>query len=494
MTVPTAAFNKMTEERSGASQQAHSEIDPLSDPEERRILYATLDSFRYVHLFIVCSIRHRIASRVSAIASNTSEVSAWSCRLMFTTFANPVKQPDPRKVLVSFVSLVRQYRHAAHYNTTHLRRQSFYSLPNEHVELLSSEPFSLPATFRAVDDAIDSNADISEAILQAGLLFYNIEPTDESWHGKATVSDLDKARSTIRQLYRDWSAEGSQEREACWAPIRSALQSHLASGSIARRHRHKVLIPGAGLGRLVLELCREGYSVEGNELSYHQLLASNYMLNHIHTAGQHMLYPWALSFSNHSNRANQLRSVPIPDVEPSSELHFNERMTMTAGDFCDLYRRPENSEAFDAVTTCFFIDTAPNVIHYIETIRSCLKAGGIWANVGPLLWHFESAPTPAEKEKDRKESYRRMQTNGTEDDEKVGLRCSDRNCAANQDIGDPGSFELSNDEIITLVSRLGFEILEQSEKLALPAGYIQDRRSMLQNIYQPSFWVAKKID
>ena len=27
---------------------------------------------------------------------------------------------------------------------------------------------------------------------------------------------------------------------------------------------------------------------------------------------------------------------------------------------------------------------------YVETIKNCLKSGGIWTNIGPLLWHFEN--------------------------------------------------------------------------------------------------------
>lgn len=47
--------------------------------------------------------------------------------------------------------------------------------------------------------------------------------------------------------------------------------------------KQKVLVPGAGLGRLVLEICACGYAAEGNEFSYQMLFVSNYMLNHVDT-------------------------------------------------------------------------------------------------------------------------------------------------------------------------------------------------------------------
>jgi len=40
------------------------------------------------------------------------------------------------------------------------------------------------------------------------------------------------------------------------------------------------------------------------------------------------------------------------------------------------------------VTTCFFIDCAHNVVEFVETIHKILKPGGIWINLGPLLYHF----------------------------------------------------------------------------------------------------------
>jgi hypothetical protein len=247
-------------------------------------------------------------------------------------------------------------------------------------------------------------------------------------------------------------------------------------------------VPGAGLGRLVFELCAAGWSVEGNEISYHQLLASNYILNFLGGAGAHKLYPWALNFSNHKSRAQQMQAVVVPDVNPAehlekasmdiaSEVHYSNRMTMTAGDFCVLYRQAEHRDRFQAVTTCFFIDTAPNVINYIETVRSCLATGGMWVNLGPLLWHFESAPTPAEIEKERS-----RRPEGSQENKR---RVSDAG------IGEPGSFELCNDEVLALLSHYGFEVVAQGD--APPAGYISNTASLLQNVYHPTFWVAKKL-
>lgn len=362
--------------------------------------------------------------------------------------------------------------------------------------LLSTPPFSLPQLFSAVDTAISSNADIADAVLAVAIPTYSIPAETETkppFHGAATPSDLDKARSTLRQLYRDWSLEGLPERTASFAPIISALNKYTSHLSPPQRSHLQVLVPGAGLGRLVFEINREGYAVEGNEISYHQLFVSNWILNHVSSPQSHTLYPWALNFSNHTHRAHQLQKILIPDVHPGTalheasealgaEIHAFERMSMSSGDFCVVYREDrENRARFDAVTTCFFIDTAPNLLAYVETVRFCLRDGGVWINLGPLLWHFESGgPTTDNREKEHESS-------GGDSSSKGGRSQK----SGNAGIAEAGSFELADEEVIALLQVSGFEIVEHRSCVG-EAGYIQDPNSMLQNIYRPSFWVARK--
>jgi len=142
---------------------------------------------------------------------------------------------------------------------------------------------------------------------------------------------------------------------------------------------------------------------------------------------------------------------------------------MSASDFLCLYGTEDQRDTFDAVACVFFLDTAPNVIRYIETIRNCLRTGGLLINIGPLLWHFENnAP-------------------GTHGHEGEGSGQSE---ASTQGIADPGSFELAENEVIALVERMGF-VVEQRES-DIKAPYIQDPDSMLQNTYRASHWIARK--
>ncbi|KAJ5925915.1 hypothetical protein N7454_007425 [Penicillium verhagenii] len=387
---------------------------------------------------------------------------------------DPFADPEERRVLFASFDSFRQYRRNAHLNTTHRRRQAFYALPSEHWKMLSEPPFSILENFNKVDDAIDANAEIAEAILANGLEAFGLsanpdkdDPT-QNWHGTATTSDVNKAHSTIRQFYRDWSAEGRIEREVCYDPVLQDLNNEFQARRVAGE-KIRVLVPGAGLGRLVFEMCLAGFAAEGNEISYHQLLASSWVLNHTAGPEAHALHPFALHFSNLKSRAQQLRSVMIPDVQAgmaiasaASNGSIGGSMSMCSGDFVVLYKKPDQLETFDAVATVFFIDTAPNLIRYIEAIRYCLKPNGLWTNVGPLLWHFEDGHN-------RKDS----------DGDATG-------------IGEAGNVELTEEEVIALITSMGFRF-ETMPSDRQSCGYIQDKDSMLQNLYQPSHWVVRKV-
>jgi carnosine N-methyltransferase len=211
------------------------------------------------------------------------------------------------------------------------------------------------------------------------------------------------------------------------------------------------------------------------------LLASNWVLNTLAPDEKFDLYPSALKFSNHVTREAQLKKVRIPDQHPGSTLRAtsvgkkkpaSERMAMTAADFVMLYSNDEYCEMFDAVATVFFVDTAPNVIRYIETIHGTLKPGGVWVNVGPLLWHFEDRAPP-------------------HDDGDTPKPPGSNEHVSKGGIEEPGSFELTAEELLLLVERLGFTI-ERKEMREDGHGYIQDPASMITSAYKTLHFVARK--
>jgi carnosine N-methyltransferase len=61
-------------------------------------------------------------------------------------------------------------------------------------------------------------------------------------------------------------------------------------------------------------------------------------------------------------------------------------MSMVGGEFIEIYSKQK--ESWDCIITCYFIDTAHNIIEYTEVIWNALKPGGVWINLGPLLYHY----------------------------------------------------------------------------------------------------------
>ncbi|QDS77770.1 hypothetical protein FKW77_005117 [Venturia effusa] len=409
--------------------------------------------------------------------------------------ARPLDDPEERKHIYGVLNSFHRYRDQAHFHFTHKRRQAFYAMPQADWQMLSQAPFNILDTLSAVDDAIDKNADIAESILQSGLAYAEVEQSEgdckPEWQGPVLPHNQEKTHSTLRQLFREWSAEGASERETCFTPVIEALNTEYPS--LLERNHLKVLVPGAGLGRLVFELCYHGYGVEGNEISYHQILTSNHILNFTSKAEEFELYPFVHEFSNHLTRADQFQKVLVPDINPGLELqkaweaqitkaqdrksdyknlnpvHPFNRLSYSSADFCIAYLEEEHAAMFDALATVFFIDTAPNLIRYIRTVRNCLKEGGIWVNIGPLKWHFDGGEN----------SQSQHGSNAT--------ATSSRDTG----IAEPGSVELVEDEVLLLVEAMGFTI-EKHEVMNRETGYITNLRSMWYAAYRPTFWIARK--
>lgn len=258
----------------------------------------------------------------------------------------------------------RQYRAYCHAQITHPRREALLRLPQRHLSILANSSVNPGESLNFVDYCIGENSLIAESILQHGIEIFPAVRSDNLAE-KATQHDMEQAVSIIKQLYRDWSAEGLEERHASYDPFIQSLSSSFPVDPYQHYKIH-VLVPGCGLGRLPYELCGHGFSVVGVEKSYHAAIASDYIINKC-TQHQHVLYPWAYNFNNNVRRADQLAGVQIPDVEPQwaigSEdpdvVPHQQRLAMHIGDFAVDFKALEHRGTFDAVVTCFFVRPSP---------------------------------------------------------------------------------------------------------------------------------------
>ncbi|KAK3514496.1 hypothetical protein QTP70_018666 [Hemibagrus guttatus] len=320
--------------------------------------------------------------------------------------------------------------------------RQFLSLPRRHQQLLPGFLDKLAEIRRCME----CNHQVLRAIVRNCTHMFENMDYDEDDNarraGPSSTFDMDKLKSTIKQFVRDWSEAGKMERDSCYTPIIEEIQKWFPPEK-CDVSEVKVLVPGAGLGRLAWEIACLGYSCQGNEWSFFMLFSSNFILNRCEKENAMTLYPWVHQFSNNKMSGDQTRGVTFPDVNPQS-LPPDSDFSMTAGDFLEVYTDPDT---WDCVSTCFFIDTAHNVLEYIETIWNILKPGGVWINLGPLLYHFENMANEL-------------------------------------------SIELSYEEIKDVMLKCGFQL--EVEKESVLTTYTENERSMLKYLYDCVFFVARK--
>jgi len=256
------------------------------------------------------------------------------------------------------------------------------------------------ATFAASRAAVAANAAFLRDMLAAfggdeAPAHLRVPPPPPGPPQRSAPGEAEKVRYVLRNLVRDWSEEGSAERAGVYAPLVSALARHLPPYAGPPGQPPRVLVPGAGLGRLCCELVAAGYAAEGCEWSHYMLIASSYLMNVLGGGEQALVHPWVLSSCNNVAVGDAARPILVPDV-CAAELVARMPpgcLSMAAGDFSDVYGAPEMAGSFDAVATSFFIDCSHDILHTVDVLRSLLRPGGVWVNCGPLLYHWADAHT-----------------------------------------------------------------------------------------------------
>ncbi|CAL8126988.1 unnamed protein product [Orchesella dallaii] len=324
------------------------------------------------------------------------------------------------------------------------------SMPKRHQILLRDYRKHIEEIRRCID--VNHNL-FQLMILDASSMFEN---HDEVYPKKLktapaaepTAFDYDKLQAVLKHIVRDWTAEGKKERDSCYKPLIDEVEEIFGNTRVDGYSDIKILIPGAGMGRLSHELVRRGYIVQGNEFSLFMLFASNFILNKCSGKAVYKCHPWIHQNTNVLNHQDQTREISFPDIDPC-DLPANSgcRFSMTAGDFLEAYATPTQESAWDCVVTCFFIDCANNIITYLERIFSCLKDGGMWLNLGPLLYHYS-------------------------------------------DLADEDSIEPSFDFLADIIQKIGFVIEKQDT--TVPTMYAENERSLLSYSYRSIFLVCRK--
>ena len=247
---------------------------------------------------------------------------------------------------------------------------------------------------------------------------------------KVTAS-TEQVKDLLKNIYREWTAEGASEREPGFSKLLSSL-----SGTGQR-----VLVPGGGLGRLSVQVAANHYCthLDFDALKYvifQDIIKRNPLSCKI--------APFALDTCNRIERRQNVRELLFPDFQ--IEKSTLERLDCVATNFLEFSK--SGLHQFDIVLTSFFIDcTDYAVTDVIRAVHRCLKPGGVWANFGGLCYAYDG------------------------------------------DLPIQPQLELSADQILIAVTKLGFTVEEEE---LVPTDYLTNSASLMQTRIDGLFFRARK--
>jgi carnosine N-methyltransferase len=314
-----------------------------------------------------------------------------------------------------------------------------------------------------VHDLYATNGLAAAAVVAAARRYYGVtqdeldryvavQEYNEKWDNQERVTEA------LQHLYRDWAAEGAHERDVPFAAIIGALAAASPEAAAAAEKKKeggegaagkiRVLVPGSGLGRLAHDIAARlpGAAVTANEYSSYMRLVYRLVETLSPTPEKQMaLHPFIDWWSHQASRAGMTRAVRFPDAAPDPSV------LLVEGDFTTQF--VNQTGHYDAVATFFFVDTATNMLDYLDVIARVLKPGGVWVNLGPLLYH-------------------------------------------------KAAVELALDDVIAVAEEYGFEFLDVDEAwgpLKLPGrkartrdiSYLCDTDSMRRNVYSTALFAAR---
>ncbi|PHH69554.1 hypothetical protein CDD82_7673 [Ophiocordyceps australis] len=310
------------------------------------------------------------------------------------------------------------------------------------------------AKFDRVQDALAANQQLCNDIVASALDYYRVDSSElrafiHDAEARGHVADKTAVSQALKHIVRDWTSHGHAERSLPFACMLDTADN-LFPARLAASEPVRVLLPGAGLARLGHQLDRlGGFQVTVNEWSMFVNVVYRFLDKHGLYPNHHSLHPFVDAWSHHATDADMLRKLSFPDhaLNPRSVL-------LVEGDFTTVFAHQDAH--YHLLLTYFFIDTARNLMAYLDTIKKLLKPGGYWLNLGPLL--YGTAPM----------------------------------------------VQLSLEDIITVTKAMGFDFVPTDDKCgpltfqdstvrSVEANYGFDNKALTKHSYNAQFWVAKKL-
>ena len=208
--------------------------------------------------------------------------------------------------------------------------------------------------------------------------------------------------SIVSHAVRDWSDACREIRAATYAPVVAALRRTLPSSPST------VLVPGAGMARLALDIAALGerIAVEAIECSVTMVAAARSMLARVGApvppAPPLVVFPNAARMLNRHASIDRLLNTTLgidraigAIADDAVRLRRSvDRVSLLHAVFLDAVqeRIARGDGEVDAVATVFFIDVCDDIVACVDAIARVLRSGGTWINFGPLKYHALDAP------------------------------------------------------------------------------------------------------
>ncbi|GMG55538.1 unnamed protein product [Ambrosiozyma monospora] len=247
---------------------------------------------------------------------------------------------------------------------------------------------------------------------------------------------------------RDWSNLGDVEIQPLLDYIKLQFKGLDLSEFVA-------VVPGSGLGRVAHEIALSGFNrVHAVEFSWLMTLCNEYVYANLskeekNPTNSYNIFPFIHNYSNHLNLENQIRGFQFKQLEKKPEnlnIHTADFTTFNISQFHTdkdgVVKMPENL----VIVTCFFIDTAENMMDYfdaIDRIASSFKGKKIWVNVGPLKY------------------------------------------------GTAAKVELNNEEVKMVREAMGWKTIDEAET-PKTLGYLTDVKGLWKGYYGVTCWACEK--
>lgn len=309
-----------------------------------------------------------------------------------------------------------------------------------------------------IEQSISYNQKILSAIADGAVKKFGISYEDfdllKGSNSSNTSSTNYRVIEALGHYIRDWSPDGEAELKPMMDFINVQL-NHVIP--VQERSKTCIIIPGSGLGRIAHEIANIGSENETRYGAVHAIeysglmhLCNEFIYSLENEEKDYDLFPYIHSCSNFIDSTSQFRSSMVHSGQAKPE-----NLALNHEDF--RYFEVPNKSQFEniVVVSAFFIDTAENLVSYLDTIQELTTPNrknkiknGYWINIGPLKY------------------------------------------------GTAAQVELNSDELKKIRKAMGWKDIKSANSLAGSdnklVGYMTDKQSMWQGYYGLTMWNAAR--